>query len=554
MMVFSFFQMFILLFQSVFSVSNNSVAPPVNEPEKINSINIIPQPVFVQANNGFFKIDKNTVFVVPVGADEVSLALKYLNDKLNNAAGFALASSSTISEKNTISVELSPDVTNSEGYELKVTKQGITIKAQNANGVFYAVQSIRQLLPVAIENQQVTANTEWKVPCCEIKDAPRYGYRGLHLDVCRHFFDIAFVKKYIDLMALHKFNRFHWHLTDDQGWRIEIKKYPKLTEISAFRKETLIGSYEDKPERFDGTVYGGFYTQDQIREVVEYAKERFVTVIPEIEMPGHSLAALAAYPELASTKGTFNVGTRWGVYDDVFCPKEETFTFLENVLDETMALFPSEYIHIGGDECPKTRWKESDFCQGLMKKEGLKDEMELQSYIIRRIEKFVNSRGKKIIGWDEILEGGLSDNATVMSWRGTEGGIAAAKQGHDAIMTPSPYCYFDHYQSKNRKNEPLAIGGFTDVQKVYSYDPTPKELSEEEAKHILGAQANLWTEYITTAKQLEYMAYPRAIALSEAVWSPMKEKNWTGFQSRLNLEAARLKALDVNYAKHFILK
>jgi hexosaminidase len=551
MALFPFFQIFFLLLQGTFSPSSNTV---VNIEEKINVINIIPQPVSIQANSGFFNINKNTVFVVPTGADDVALALKYLNDKLSNAAGFALISTSTITAKNTISVTLTSDITNAEGYELSITKQGISIKAQNASGVFYAVQSIRQLLPVAIENQQVTPNIEWKIPCCEIKDSPRYAYRGLHLDVCRHFFDVNFVKKYIDLMALHKFNRFHWHLTDDQGWRIEIKKYPKLTEIAAFRKETLIGSYMNKPERFDGTLYGGFYTQEQIKEVVEYAKERFVTVVPEIEMPGHALAALAAYPELASTNGTFDVGTRWGVYDDVFCPKEETFTFLENVLQETMTLFPGEYIHIGGDECPKTRWKESEFCQNLMKKEGLKDEMELQSYIIRRIEKFVNSKGKKIIGWDEILEGGLSENATVMSWRGTEGGIAAAKQQHDAIMTPSPYCYFDHYQSKNKKAEPLAIGGFTDVEKVYSYDPTPKELSAEEAKHILGAQANLWTEYITTSDQLEYMAYPRAIALSEVVWSPLKQKNWLGFKNRLNLETTRLKALNVNFAKHFIEK
>ena len=550
MSLFSIFQLLFVLFQNNIidtkAETNNVIAD-----EKNLTINIIPQPVSVQSNAGVFVINKNTVFVAPVGADEVNLALKYLNDKLNNSAGFALATTSNITKKNAISVELTPDVANVEGYEMSVTSQGINIKAQNASGVFYAVQSIRQLLPVAIENQQVTQNIVWEIPCCEIKDAPRYAYRGLHLDVCRHFFDVAFVKKYIDLMALHKFNRFHWHLTDDQGWRIEIKKYPKLTEVAAYRKETLIGSYMNKPERYDGTRYGGFYTQEQIKEVVEYAKERFVTVVPEIEMPGHALAALAAYPELASTKGPFEVGTRWGVYDDVFCPKEETFTFLEGVLDETMTLFPGEYIHIGGDECPKTRWKESEFCQNLMKKEGLKDEMELQSYIIRRIEKFVNSKGKKIIGWDEILEGGLSENATVMSWRGTDGGIAAAKQHHDAIMTPSPYCYFDHYQSKNRKTEPLAIGGFTNLEKVYSFDPTPKELSADEAKHILGAQANLWGEYITSTQQLEYMAYPRAIALSEVVWSPLEQKNWTNFKSRLSKETARLKALNVNYAKHF---
>ena len=550
MALFTLFQAIFLLFQSNFTNPQVVAAVETNVEDKTLPINIIPMPASVEAKSGVFTIDKNTVFVVPIGADDVNVALKYLNDKLNNSAGFALASSSIKADKNAISVELTSDITNSEGYELSVTKSGISIKAQTANGVFYAMQSIRQTLPVAIENQQVTKNIALEVPCCEIKDAPRYAYRGLHLDVCRHFFDVAFVKKYIDIMAMQKFNRFHWHLTDDQGWRIEIKKYPKLTQIAAYRKETLIGSYMNKPERYDGTRYGGFYTQEEIKDVVQYAKERFVTIVPEIETPGHALAALAAYPEFASTKGPFETGTRWGVYDDVFCPKEETFTFLEDVWAETIALFPGEYVHIGGDECPKTRWKGSEFCQNLMKKEGLKNEMELQSYFIRRMEKFINAKGKRLIGWDEILEGGLSDNATVMSWRGTEGGIAAAKQHHDAIMTPSPYCYFDHYQSKDKKNEPLAIGGFTDVEKVYSYDPTPKELSADEAKHILGAQANLWTEYITSTKQLEYMAFPRAVALSEVVWSPLEKKDWTNFKSRWTIESIRFSALNVNFAKH----
>ena len=550
MALFTLFQALFILFQSNFTNSQVVAAVENNVEDKTIPINIIPMPASVEAKSGVFIIDKNTVFVVPVSADDVNIALKYLNDKLNNSAGFALASSSTKTDKNAISVELTPEITNSEGYELSVTKNGINIKAQTANGVFYAMQSIRQMLPVAIENQQVTKNIALEVPCCEIKDAPRYAYRGLHLDVCRHFFDVAFVKKYIDIMAMQKFNRFHWHLTDDQGWRIEIKKYPKLTEIAAYRKETLIGSYMNKPERYDGTRYGGFYTQEEIKDVVQYAKERFVTIVPEIETPGHALAALAAYPEFASTKGPFETGTRWGVYDDVFCPKEETFAFLEDVWSETIALFPGEYVHIGGDECPKKRWKESEFCQNLMKKEGLKNEMELQSYFIRRMEKFINAKGKKLIGWDEILEGGLSDNATVMSWRGTEGGIEAAKQHHDAIMTPSKFCYFDHYQSKDKANEPLAIGGFTDVEKVYSYDPTPKELSADEAKHILGAQANLWAEYITTTKQMEYMAFPRAVALSEVVWSPLEKKDWTSFKSRWSIESARFSALNVNFARH----
>jgi hexosaminidase len=514
-------------------------------------INIIPKPTQVKSNTGVFTINRKTTFVVPIGAMEVETAVNYLNEKIKHVTGNALMVNANLQSKNAILIELTPEVTNKEGYELAVTPSLVTIKAQTAQGVFYAMQSIRQLLPIEIEKTEKNTNLKLEIPCCEIIDAPRYAWRGLHLDVCRHFFDVDFVKKYIDLMAMHKYNRFHWHLTEDQGWRIEIKKYPKLTTVAAFRKETLIGGYEDKPHRFDGKPYGGFYTQDQVKEIVKYAQDRFVTVVPEIEMPGHSLAALAAYPELACTKGPFEVGTKWGVFDDVYAPKEETFVFLENVLTEVMELFPSEYIHIGGDECPKKRWKESEFCQNLMKKEGLKDENELQSYFIRRMEKFINAKGRKLIGWDEILEGGLSDNATVMSWRGVEGGIAAAKMRHDAVMSPGSHCYFDHYQSKDRKKEPLSIGGFTDLKKVYSYEPTPAELNEEEAKHILGAQANVWTEYITTSKQVEYMAYPRAIALSEVVWSPKDNKNFEDFEQRLQFIFKRLQILNVNYAKHF---
>jgi len=374
----------------------------------------------------------------------------------------------------------------------------------------------------------------------------------MHLDVGRHMFPVATIKEFIDLIAMHKMNTFHWHLTEDQGWRIEIKKYPKLTEVGAFRKETLIGhgATPRKDQKFDGKPYGGFYTQEEVKDIVDYAAKRHITVIPEIELPGHSLAAIAAYPELGNTGKQYDVGTRWGVFKEIYAPTDKTFSFLEDVLTEVMELFPSKLIHIGGDEAPKDEWKQSKFAQQLIKKEGLKDEHELQSYFIKRIEKFVNSKGRNIIGWDEILEGGLAPNAAVMSWRGTEGGIEAAKQKHYVVMTPGHSCYFDHYQSKDKENEPLAIGGYLPVEKVYSYDPTPKELSKEEQKYILGAQANVWTEYIATPEYLEYMILPRMDAMAEVVWTKPDNKNWDDFKERLNPMAKRYDVMGLNYAKH----
>uniref|UniRef100_A0AAU6WVV5 beta-N-acetylhexosaminidase n=1 Tax=Chryseobacterium endophyticum TaxID=1854762 RepID=A0AAU6WVV5_9FLAO len=355
------------------------------------------------------------------------------------------------------------------------------------------------------------------------------------------------VKQYIDYLAMYKLNTFHWHLTDDQGWRIEIKKYPKLTQIGSKRKESMIGVYVDNT--FDGKPYGPyFYTQDQIRDVVKYAQDRHITVVPEIEMPGHALAALSAYPELACTKGPFEPATKWGVFDDVFCPKEETFTFLENVLNEVMQLFPSQYIHIGGDECPKTRWKECAHCQELIKKYNLKDEHGLQSYFIQRIEKYVNSKGRKIIGWDEILEGGLAPNAAVMSWTGIKGGVEAAKSGHFAVMTPGAYCYFDHYQG-DPATEPNAFGGFTPLDKVYSYQPVPEELNVTQSKYILGVQANLWTEYILDFKQVQYMIFPRMLALSEVAWGTSDAKNYKEFERRVINEFETLDKMSVHYAR-----
>jgi hexosaminidase len=431
-----------------------------------------------------------------------------------------------------------------EAYELAIGNDHVTLTASTPTGIFFGIQTIVQLLPTI--SSVGSGAPRVLLPCLSIADEPRFAWRGMHLDVSRHFFPVDFVKKYIDLLARYKMNRFHWHLTDDQGWRIEIKKYPKLTEVGAWRSGSQYGPYSQRT--YDSTRYGGFYTQEQIRDVVAYAKARHITVVPEIEMPGHALAALAAYPEMSCTGGPFEVAKGWGVYDDVFCPKEETFIFLENILTEVMDLFPSEYIHVGGDECPKVRWKTCAHCQELMKKEGLKDEGELQSYFIRRIEKFVNDKGRKIIGWDEILEGGLAPNAAVMSWRGTEGGVAAAKQQHDVVMSPGTHCYFDHYQG-DPAHEPLAIGGFTTVQKTYSYEPVPDELAAEEAKYIMGAQGNVWTEYITTPDQVEYMALPRMIALAEVLWSPKESRDEASFIRRLEQEFLNLDALRVNYSK-----
>nr|WP_294945321.1 family 20 glycosylhydrolase [uncultured Mucilaginibacter sp.] len=410
-----------------------------------------------------------------------------------------------------------------EGYRLTITPQQITIAAKGA-GLFYGIQTLMQLMPL---ERAATV----KLPCATIEDYPRFGYRGLMLDVCRHFFSVEMVKRYIDLMAGYKLNTFHWHLTDDQGWRIEIKKYPRLTQVASVRAQTVIGNYRDRtPQQFDNTPVRGFYTQDEIRDVIKYAADRYITIVPEIEMPGHAQAALAAFPELSCDPTiNYKVAETWGVFNNIYCPSEKTFHFLEDVLTEVIDLFPSKYIHIGGDEAPKTVWKNSKFCQDLIKKLKLKDEHGLQSYFIQRMEKFVNSRGRSIIGWDEILEGGLAPNATVMSWRGEEGGIASAQQNHDVIMTPgSQGLYIDHGQGRLNQ-EPLSIGGNEPLSKIYSYNPTPAVLTPEQQAHIKGVQANLWTEYITTDKKVEFMLLPRMLALAEIAWAPVANKNYKDF-------------------------
>ncbi len=499
---------------------------------------IIPLPDAVELMDSFFSIDESTGITYD---DNLKVSALFLKDFIESGSPIHLKEGNDIQFK--LDDNLKP-----EGYVLTVSKEGITIKASTDQGAFYAVQTLRQLMPVSIENGTFSED-EINIQAVTVKDQPQFKYRGMHLDVARHMFSVDFIKKYIDALSMLKMNTFHWHLTDDQGWRIEIKKYPKLQEVSAYRDETLVGHYSDQPHQFDGKRYGGYYTQEEVKEIVQYAKARFVTVIPEIEMPGHAQAAIAAYPELGCTDEPVEVAKKWGVFEEIYCPNQKTFAFLEDVLDEVLELFPSKYIHVGGDEAPKTRWKNCVHCQGLIKKEGLKDEHHLQSYFITKMEAYLNSKGRQIIGWDEILEGGLAPNATVMSWRGTNGAVEAAKSGHNVVMTPTSHCYFDYYQSEN-EDAPLAIGGFLPLEKVYGFNPIPEELTTEESKYVLGAQGNIWTEYIPTEKHLEYMAFPRMLALSEVVWSKLKHKDYKDFVSRLENFHQRLDALDINYANH----
>ncbi len=536
---------------------------------------IIPQPEKIEVQKGNFQINEKTVISVDKKTKKIG---EYIADELRISTGLPLPVKNCDSDKNQISLKLIDDnKLREEGYELISTPDGVKISANKPAGLFYGCQSLRQLLPpenfsdhgaeaprnvaqtsssAIIDAKKVAGdgdppnkinegtaspaslfsrNVRWEIPCVSISDKPRFKWRGLMLDSCRHFFDVEFVKKFVDLMAVHKLNTFHWHLTEDQGWRIEIKKYPKLTEVGAWRNE-------------DGKKYGGFYTQDQIREIIKYADDRFITVVPEIEMPGHSVAAIAAYPELScrsprfsvsSSKKPIEVPTTWGVFENVYCAgKENTFKFLENVLSEVIELFPGKFIHIGGDECPKANWSKCPKCQTRIKNENLKNEHELQSYFIKKIEKFINKNNKRLIGWDEILEGGLAPNAAVMSWRGMDGGIAAAKEGHDVVMSPTSHCYFNEDQ-KDR----------IPIEKAYGFEPVPKELTPKQAKHILGGQANLWTEHITEPSIAEEMLYPRTCALSEALWSSKTCSDWENFKKRLEIHLKRLDVLNVNYYK-----
>jgi len=522
-------------------------------PIEDQTLNLVPLPEKVEQYAGNFILGPETKILYAAGNEELQSIALFLSELIGPATGYALEVSETDMGKRSnysITLLLDPEtIEHDEGYSLSVESKSVLITGRAPAGVFYGIQTLRQLLPEQVEMENTVEGVEWIAPCVEILDKPRFPYRGLHLDVGRHFFPASFIKRYIDLMALHKMNYFHWHLTEDQGWRIEINKYPKLTEVGAYRDETLVGHARQRPQEYDGERYGGFYTQEEIKEVVEYAAQHYITVIPEIEMPGHSQAALAAYPELGCTGGPYEVATRWGVYGEVFCAgNEQTFEFLENVFLEVIELFPGQYIHIGGDECPKVRWEECEKCQARIKEEGLADEHELQSYFIRRIEEFLIAHDRKLIGWDEILEGGLAPEATVMSWRGTEGGIAAAKEHHDVIMTPTSHCYLDYYQG-DRETEPLAIGGYLSLDTVYSYEPVPEGLTEEEAKFILGTQGNVWTEYMETPEHVEYMVYPRACALAEIGWTPKRNKNFENFLDRMEGHYKRLQTMNVNIRK-----
>lgn len=509
---------------------------------------VIPMPHEIVAAQGSpFVLKSGVKILYPEGNAQMQRNAELLAEYLKTATGKDFAVEAGTEGKNAIVLALGVDNKNPEAYELKVAGEGVTVKGATEAGVFYGIQTLRKSLPVA-----VGANIS--LPAVDIKDAPRFAYRGAHFDTSRHFFTVDEVKTYIDMLALHNMNRMHWHFTEDQGWRIEIKKYPKLTEIGSKRSETVIGKNSGK---YDGVPHEGFYTQEEAKEIVKYAAERFITVIPEIDIPGHMQAALASYPELGCTGGPYEVWKMWGISEDVLCiGNDQSLKFLEDVFAELIEIFPSEYIHIGGDECPKVRWAQCPKCQARIKQLGLKSdakhtkEERLQSYVISHVEKFLNEHGRQIIGWDEILEGGLAPNATVMSWRGEGGGIEAAKQHHDVIMTPNTYLYFDYYQSKDTDNEPLAIGGYLPVERVYSYEPMPKSLTPDEQKYIKGVQANLWTEYIPTFSHAQYMVLPRWAALAEVQWSAPEKKDYANFLSRLPRLIQWYDAEGYNYAKH----
>jgi hexosaminidase len=532
-----------------------SIAGYTEEPVK--QLSIIPIPSEVRMKSGSFMLGDQTLLLLSERDETLRSAAMFFAEQMRICGGPVIkvaAMDGNLQKTNIIVFSYLKDRSGipAEGYRLKVTKNNIHLEAGSAAGVFYGMQTLLQMLPAEIFRPGApSSGISWEIPCAEINDHPAFPYRGMHLDVSRHFFPKEFIKQYIDLIAMYKMNTFHWHLTDDNGWRIEIKKYPKLTEVGAWHVDREHLPWGERPAQKPGekATYGGYYTQEEVREIVAYAAQRFVTVIPEIEMPAHSLEVLAAYPGLSCTGGPFTVppGSYWPNADILCAGNDSVFTFLEDVLTEVIPLFPGPYIHLGGDEADKTNWKTCPKCQARIKSLGLKDEKELQSYFMRRMEKFVVSQNKKMIGWDEILEGGLAPEATVMSWRGIEGGIAAARQGHDAIMTPTSHCYFDYYQG-DPESEPKAIGGFTTLKRVYSYKPVPSELNPEQQKHILGAQGNLWTEFIPTPEHAEYMAIPRMIALAEVVWSPEKTRNWDEFRQRLQVQYKRLDYMNVNYS------
>ncbi len=515
------------------SVSIALQAPGADDTSEPADWGLVPAPAKIQCTGAGLSLDKNFILAAEAHDAVAANAAEQVAVMIADVTGTKppirkLSGTNVPAHSLLLATRGVPRECREEGYELTVTPEGAILRANTLQGFFYGSQTLRQLLTCE-------TNPSNSLRGVHIVDTPRYTWRGMHLDVGRHFMPLAFVKRYIDLLAMHKFNIFHWHLTEDQGWRIEIKKYPKLTEVAAWRNK-------------DGHRYGGFYTQDEIREIVAYAQERHITIVPEIEMPGHALAAIAAYPEFSCTGGPFEVTNTWGVHKDVYCAgNDETFVFLENVLTEVAGLFPGPFLHIGGDECPKDRWKACAKCQSRIKSESLADEDELQSYFIKRIAKILAKFDKRLVGWDEILEGGLAPSATVMSWRGTKGGIRAAGMGHDVIMCPTSHCYFDYRQSDATEEHGASWAPHTTLEKVYSFEPTPNELGQKEAEHVLGAQGNCWTERMPTTAWVEYMVYPRACALSEVVWSPKQQRDWGDFRERLRVHLKRLDALNVNY-------
>ncbi|MBS9766815.1 MAG: family 20 glycosylhydrolase [Flavobacteriaceae bacterium] len=515
----------------------------------MEDLSIIPQPNEIQLEKGFFTFNEKTVFVIPNA--KWNDATSVLTDRFQKVCGWNLKTKKEGKTSNIVVFSEDKSLPN-EAYLLDVKPSKIEVKASSYNGFLYAMETIRQLLPNEIESTTKVADFKASIPALTIKDSPRFKWRGLMLDVSRHFFKKEYILKTIDRLAFLKMNVLQMHLMDDQGWRIEIKKYPKLTEVGAWRvdQEDKHWNARDKNKPSDKATYGGFYTQEDIKEIVAYAQKKGVTVVPEVEMPAHIMCAISAYPELSCQNKQIAVpsGGVWPITDIYCAGNEKTFTFLEDILNEVMALFPSKYIHIGGDEATKTNWKKCPKCKRRMRKEKLKNVEELQSYFVKRMEKFINSKGRKLIGWDEILEGGLAPQATVMSWRGVKGGLEASEQGHDVIMTPGTHCYFDHYQGTS-ETEPLAIGGYTTLSKVYQFDPVVDKMSEEQAKHVLGGQANLWAEYIPTEEHSEYMLFPRLVALSETLWSKKDQRNWADFSRKIQKMFLRLKAMNINYAE-----
>ena len=514
-------------------------------------VSIVPVPESLTAGSGRFTLTAGTVIWADAASADVA---RRFAAWIAPATGFALpvrvggtpTGRAIILRRDTRLTRLG-----AEGYELTVTPRQVTVRARERAGVFYALQTVRQLLPPEVFREARVDSVPWIIPAIRVVDRPRFSWRGAHLDVGRHFMPKEFVKKYIDLLALHKLNSFHWHLTEDQGWRLQIRKYPRLTDVGAWRTQTLAGHQpggnDSTTWQYDGQRHGGFYTQDDVREIVAYARDRFVNVVPEIEMPGHALAAIAAYPQLGVTGQPADVGTRWGVYANILNAEESTIAFMQDVLAEVLELFPSRFIHIGGDEADKALWKTSPRIQERIRELGVEDEHGLQSWFIRRMDAFLTSKERRLVGWDEILEGGLAPNATVMSWRGTKGGIDAARAGHDVIMAPTSHTYLDYYQSRNTAGEPLAIGGFLPLETVYAFEPIPADLEPAHRSRILGAQAQVWTEYLKTPKHVEYMAFPRLTALAEVVWSPAERRNYTDFLARLEDHLRRLTILDVGY-------